>query len=154
MCYRTGKYAVCRHALQSFSWEILQAGATMGLKLAFAFNYVFGSWFVVLGCVSRNFTYALHLESLNTMLVLLSIQMFQPQPATQFSVYRYLMHSKWSVTHMHTRMHACTHTCMHARVHTHTHTHTHWLTVQHLLLPHAQQVVSRSHARTHKCTHA
>ncbi|KAK7475756.1 hypothetical protein BaRGS_00032977 [Batillaria attramentaria] len=44
-----------------------------------------------------NFTYALHLESLNTLLVLLSIQMFQPQPATQFNIYRYLMQGKCAI---------------------------------------------------------
>lgn len=45
----------------------------------------------------RNFTYALHLESLNTLLVLLSIQMFQPQTSSQFSIYRFLMQGRWSV---------------------------------------------------------
>ncbi|XP_070179087.1 dymeclin-like [Littorina saxatilis] len=44
-----------------------------------------------------NFTYALHLESLNMLLVLLSIQMFQPQPATQFKLYNYLMHGKCAI---------------------------------------------------------
>ncbi|XP_076439068.1 dymeclin-like [Babylonia areolata] len=44
-----------------------------------------------------NFTYALHLESLNMLLVLLSIQMFQPQPATQFKIYHYLMHGKCAI---------------------------------------------------------
>lgn len=44
-----------------------------------------------------NFTYALHLESLNTLLVLLSIQMFQSQPAAQFSIYRYIMQGKCAI---------------------------------------------------------
>ena len=31
MCYRTGKYTVCRQVCTSFSPEILQAGAAKGL---------------------------------------------------------------------------------------------------------------------------
>ncbi|XP_064595976.1 dymeclin-like [Liolophura sinensis] len=45
-------------------------------------------------------TYALHVEALNTLIVLLSIQMFQPQPAVRFSVYRFMMEGKCSI-------HAC-----------------------------------------------
>lgn len=44
-----------------------------------------------------NFTYALHLESLNALLVLLSIQMFQPMPAVQFRMYNYLMSPKCAI---------------------------------------------------------
>ena len=33
--YRTGKYTVCRHVYESFSPEILQAGAVKGLMLPF-----------------------------------------------------------------------------------------------------------------------
>lgn len=44
-----------------------------------------------------NFTYALHLESLNTLLVLLSIQMFQPQTSSQFSIYRFLMQGRCAI---------------------------------------------------------
>lgn len=44
-----------------------------------------------------NFTYALHLETLNTLLVLLSIQMFHSQPASQFAVYRILMQGKCAI---------------------------------------------------------
>lgn len=47
-----------------------------------------------------SFTYALHLEALNTLLVLLSIQMFQPQPASKFILYRYIMEGRCSI-------HAC-----------------------------------------------
>jgi len=43
----------------------------------------------------RNFTYALHLEALNTLLVLLSVQMYQPQPASKFKIYKYMMEGKW-----------------------------------------------------------
>ena len=34
MCYRTGKYPVCRRVRVSFSPEILQAGAVKGLTMA------------------------------------------------------------------------------------------------------------------------
>lgn len=44
-----------------------------------------------------NFTYALHLEALNTLLVLLSVQMFQPQPASKFRIYQYIMQGKCSI---------------------------------------------------------
>ncbi|GFO41736.1 dymeclin-like [Plakobranchus ocellatus] len=44
-----------------------------------------------------NFTYALHLEALNTLLVLLSIQMYHVRPASQFAVYRMLMQGKCSI---------------------------------------------------------
>ncbi|CAG2200756.1 DYM [Mytilus edulis] len=47
-----------------------------------------------------NFTYALHLEALNTLLVLLSIQMFQPQSASKFITYKYIMEGRCSI-------HAC-----------------------------------------------
>ncbi|XP_052785704.1 dymeclin-like isoform X2 [Mya arenaria] len=47
-----------------------------------------------------NFTYALHLEALNALLVLLSVQMFQPMPASKFAVYKYMMEGKCSI-------HAC-----------------------------------------------
>lgn len=47
-----------------------------------------------------NFTYALHLEALNTLLVLLSIQMFQPQSASKFVTYKYMMEGRCSI-------HAC-----------------------------------------------
>ncbi|CAI9733168.1 Hypothetical predicted protein [Octopus vulgaris] len=47
-----------------------------------------------------NFSYALHLEALNTLIVLLSIQMYQPQAASNFAYYRYMMQGKCS-------MHAC-----------------------------------------------
>lgn len=47
-----------------------------------------------------NFTYALHLEALNTLLVLMSIQMFQPQPAHKFTVYQIMMQGRCSI-------HAC-----------------------------------------------
>ena len=97
----------------------------------------------MLVCVSRNFTYALHLESLNMMLVLLSIQMFQPQPATQFSVYRYLMHSKWSVACVHAQACACMHACACAHIHTHGHTHTHTRT----------QASTHTHTHTPQHTH-
>uniref|UniRef100_A0A0L8GD18 Dymeclin n=1 Tax=Octopus bimaculoides TaxID=37653 RepID=A0A0L8GD18_OCTBM len=41
-----------------------------------------------------NFSYALHLEALNTLIVLLSIQMYQPQAASNFAYYRYMMQGK------------------------------------------------------------
>ncbi|BFZ14111.1 hypothetical protein BsWGS_17150 [Bradybaena similaris] len=44
-----------------------------------------------------NFTYALHLEALNTLMVLSSIQMFHTQPASQFTVYRILMQGKCAI---------------------------------------------------------
>ncbi|ESO98060.1 hypothetical protein LOTGIDRAFT_239130 [Lottia gigantea] len=44
-----------------------------------------------------NFTYALHLESLNTLLVLLSIQMFQTQATSNFTLYKFMMQDQ-SVT--------------------------------------------------------
>ncbi|CAE1315788.1 DYM [Acanthosepion pharaonis] len=47
-----------------------------------------------------SFTYALHLEALNTLLVLLSIQMYQPQAASNFFHYRCIMQGKCSI-------HAC-----------------------------------------------
>ncbi|XP_060076610.1 dymeclin-like [Ylistrum balloti] len=47
-----------------------------------------------------SFTYALHLEALNTLLVLLSLQMFQPQPASKFVLYKYIMQGRCSI-------HAC-----------------------------------------------
>ncbi|XP_013418845.1 dymeclin [Lingula anatina] len=47
-----------------------------------------------------SYTYALHLEALNCLLILLSIQMFQPQPAGETMLYRYIMHGKCSI-------HAC-----------------------------------------------
>ncbi|KAL3886406.1 hypothetical protein ACJMK2_026404 [Sinanodonta woodiana] len=47
-----------------------------------------------------NFTYALHLEALNTLLVLTSIQMFQPSPTSKFVIFRYIMQGKCSI-------HAC-----------------------------------------------
>lgn len=47
-----------------------------------------------------SFTYALHLEALNTLLVLLSIQMFQPQSASKFVTYKYMMEGRCSI-------HAC-----------------------------------------------
>lgn len=47
-----------------------------------------------------SFTYALHLEALNTLLVLLSIQMYQPQSASNFLHYRLIMQGKCSI-------HAC-----------------------------------------------
>ncbi|XP_063437698.1 dymeclin-like [Mytilus trossulus] len=47
-----------------------------------------------------SFTYALHLEALNTLLVLLSIQMFQPQSASKFITYKYIMEGRCSI-------HAC-----------------------------------------------
>ncbi|XP_060608390.1 dymeclin-like isoform X2 [Ruditapes philippinarum] len=46
------------------------------------------------------FTYALHLEALNTLLTLLSVQMYQPQPASKFTLYKYMMEGKCSI-------HAC-----------------------------------------------
>ncbi|KAL4216561.1 hypothetical protein ACF0H5_024284 [Mactra antiquata] len=46
------------------------------------------------------FTYALHLEALNALLVLLSVQMFQPQAASKFTIYKYMMEGKCSI-------HAC-----------------------------------------------
>lgn len=48
--------------------------------------------------IFRNFTYALHLEALNTLLVLMSIQMFQPQPAHKFTVYQIMMQGRWYVS--------------------------------------------------------
>ncbi|XP_050397262.1 dymeclin [Patella vulgata] len=44
-----------------------------------------------------NFTYALHLESLNTLLVLLSIQMFQTQATSNFVLYRFMMQGKCAI---------------------------------------------------------
>ena len=41
-CYRTGKYTVCRRVRASFSPEILQAGAAMGLKASWGED---ASWF-------------------------------------------------------------------------------------------------------------
>jgi len=43
------------------------------------------------------FTYALHLESLNTLLVLLSIQMYQTKPASKFTLYQQLMNGHCSM---------------------------------------------------------
>ncbi|KAH3746684.1 dymeclin-like [Dreissena polymorpha] len=47
-----------------------------------------------------SFTYALHLEALNTLIVLLSVQMYQPLPASRFTMYKYMMQGKCSI-------HAC-----------------------------------------------
>ncbi|KAJ8311402.1 hypothetical protein KUTeg_010757 [Tegillarca granosa] len=47
-----------------------------------------------------SFTYALHLEALNTLLVLLSIQMYQPQSASKFVLYKYMMQGRCQI-------HAC-----------------------------------------------
>nr|KAI8752104.1 dymeclin-like [Biomphalaria glabrata] len=44
-----------------------------------------------------NFTYALHLETLNTLMVLLSIQMYHSQPASNFAVYKILMQGKCAI---------------------------------------------------------
>ena len=38
MCYRTGKYTICRCIHPSFSPEVLQAGAVKGLKAFMAFR--------------------------------------------------------------------------------------------------------------------
>ncbi|XP_074661228.1 dymeclin-like [Tubulanus polymorphus] len=46
------------------------------------------------------FTYSLHLESLNTLFVLLSLQMFTTQPACTSTLYRFIMQGKCSI-------HAC-----------------------------------------------
>ncbi|ELU06913.1 hypothetical protein CAPTEDRAFT_6632 [Capitella teleta] len=46
------------------------------------------------------YTYALHLECVNLLLVLLSIQMFQPSPAGQSSFFKHIMQGKCSI-------HAC-----------------------------------------------
>ncbi|XP_053388105.1 dymeclin-like isoform X2 [Mercenaria mercenaria] len=46
------------------------------------------------------FTYAMHLEALNTLLTLLSVQMYQPQPASKFTLYKYMMEGNCSI-------HAC-----------------------------------------------
>ncbi|XP_059158576.1 dymeclin-like isoform X2 [Physella acuta] len=42
-------------------------------------------------------TYALHLETLNTLLALLSIQMFHSKPASQFVIYKILMQGKCAI---------------------------------------------------------
>jgi len=39
MCYRTGKYAVCKRVRASFSPEIVRAGAVKGLKYSLEFLY-------------------------------------------------------------------------------------------------------------------
>ncbi|XP_071098647.1 dymeclin-like [Haliotis cracherodii] len=44
-----------------------------------------------------NFTYALHLETLNTLLTLLSIQMFHAQPASKFTLYRFIMQGRCAI---------------------------------------------------------
>ncbi|XP_041356321.1 dymeclin-like [Gigantopelta aegis] len=44
-----------------------------------------------------NFTYALHLEALNTILTLLSIQMFQPQATSTFTIFRFMMQGKCAI---------------------------------------------------------
>ena len=38
MCHGTGKYTVCRHTRESFSPEILQAGAMKGLMTVLVDN--------------------------------------------------------------------------------------------------------------------
>jgi len=52
-------------------------------------------YFLIIWYHFRDFTYALHLEALNTLLVLLSIQMFQPQSASKFVLYKYIMEGRW-----------------------------------------------------------
>ena len=46
MCYRAGKYTVCRRIRASFSPEILQAGAVKGVSF-FAFSFFAVSFFAV-----------------------------------------------------------------------------------------------------------
>nr|CAD7393095.1 unnamed protein product [Timema cristinae] len=45
----------------------------------------------------RDFTYPLHLESVNTLLVLLSVQMFSQKPAAKSCIYRSLMQGRYSI---------------------------------------------------------
>ena len=42
-------------------------------------------------------TYAIHLEALNTLIVLLSIQMYHPKPASKYAFFRYIMTGQWCV---------------------------------------------------------
>nr|CAD7195657.1 unnamed protein product [Timema douglasi] len=45
----------------------------------------------------RDFTYPLHLESVNTLIVLLSVQMFSQKPAAKSCIYRSLMQGRYSI---------------------------------------------------------
>ena len=64
--------------------------------------YIWSVWTRYWSCYphicSREFTYAIHLECLNTLLILLSMQMFQPTPAAQTSqIYAAIMQGRWYV---------------------------------------------------------
>lgn len=44
-----------------------------------------------------SFSYSLHLEALNALVTLLSVQMFQPTPAGKSAIYKYIMQGKCSI---------------------------------------------------------
>ncbi|XP_069703683.1 dymeclin isoform X2 [Periplaneta americana] len=52
---------------------------------------------IVVDVPLKDFTYPLHLESINCLLVLLSVQMFSQQPATKSCIYRSLMQGRYSI---------------------------------------------------------
>ena len=70
MCYRTGKYTVCRRVRASFSPEIVQAVAEKGLK-----NLPTLTWLVFLSYIVLNFLGSQCLEGFSRSLVFLLISL-------------------------------------------------------------------------------
>ena len=70
MCYRTGKYTVCRLVRASFSPEIVQAVAEKGLK-----NLPTLTWLVFLSYIVLNFLGSQCLEGFSRSLVFLLISL-------------------------------------------------------------------------------
>ncbi|KDR21174.1 Dymeclin [Zootermopsis nevadensis] len=52
---------------------------------------------IVVDVPLKDFTYPLHLEAINCLLVLLSVQMFSQQPASKSCIYRSLMQGRYSI---------------------------------------------------------
>ncbi|CAH1789250.1 unnamed protein product [Owenia fusiformis] len=102
---------ICKYCIENLSEEVLlqqfkdkssqhenKEGDSKCVEEGCILDDLFNSLFELLVDVDvLPFTYALHLESLNTLLVLLSIQMFQPRPASSSLLYRLIMQGKCSI---------------------------------------------------------
>ncbi|KAL5020400.1 hypothetical protein ScPMuIL_003292 [Solemya velum] len=93
---------MCKYFVEHLSEELLiqqfdtkSPAESSSEKVSLAEEFINSLVELLVDVPVMNFTYALHLEALNTLLVLLSIQMFQPQPARKFILYRYMMQGKW-----------------------------------------------------------
>ena len=101
-CSRSFTYAlpVCSmsltYAVPACSMSYTYALPACPMSFTYALRVCSRSFTYALPVCFRSFTYALHLEALNTLLVLLSVQMYQPMPASRFTLYKYMMQGRRS----------------------------------------------------------